>query len=148
DLGLGGALQEKVVNPFFGQINLGPLSDDTVQRAQMLRPYPQFGHVTSTSAGWSNSRYHALQVKMEKRFARDLAVGASYTWSKLMDDSSGNLIGGELFAPGTTQDWNNLRSEWATSVLDQTHRLVWNAIYALPWWKRWRGVPGRLLGGW
>jgi hypothetical protein len=147
-LALGDALSRPVANPFFGEIPSGDLAGKTVQVWRLLRPYPQFGQVTSRSAGWSGSRYHALQVKLEKRYAKGFAVLASYTYSKLMDDASGNLVGGEVLSNGTTQDWNNLKSEWSTSALDQTHRVVLSAIYALPWWKHRKGVVGLFLDGW
>jgi hypothetical protein len=147
-LALGDSLSRPVANPFFGEIHTGDLTASTVPVWRLLRPYPQFGQVTSTSAGWSSSRYHALQVKFEKRSAKGFAVLAAYTYSKLMDDSTGNLVGGEVLTNGTVQDWNNLKSEWSTSVLDQTHRLVFSAMYALPSWKRRQGVVGWSLSGW
>src|SRR5262249_40144354 len=62
-LSLGETLRNRVANPFFGQIAVGPLADSTVPLAKLLRPYQHFEQVTSTAAGWSSSRYHALQVK-------------------------------------------------------------------------------------
>ena len=116
--------------------------------AQLLRPFPQFGTVTSTSATWASSRYHALQARIEKRYSSGLTVTAAYTYSKLMDNSSGVLVGGEALSNGTVQDWNNLRADWSSSVLDQTHRLVTSAVYELPGWKRKVGVVSRILSGW
>ncbi len=147
-MGLGDALTNKTANPFLGRIAVGALSADTVAAAQLLRPFPHFRQVTSTAAGWSSSRYHALQVKLEKRHSRGFGALLAYTYSKVMDDSSGNLVGGEALLNGTIQNWNNLRADWSTSALDQTHRVVLGFVCAPPWWKGERGVRGRLFGGW
>lgn len=40
------------------------------------------------------SAYHALQAKIEKRFARGLTTTVSYSYSKMMDDNHGGF-GGE-----------------------------------------------------
>lgn len=147
-LALGDALRQQVNNPFYGQIQVGTLAQKTVALAQLLRPFPQFTQVNSTAAGWSNSRYNALQVKVEKRYAKGLTLLASYTYSKMMDDSTGNTIGGETLSNGTNQNWNNLRPDWSTSALDQTHRLIFSTVYALPWYKKQPSFVGRVLGGW
>ena len=66
-----------------------------------------------------------------------------------MDDSSGVLVGGEMFSNAVVQNWNNLRSDWSTSVLDQTHRLILSGIYEWAFWNRRRGgLMGLLLSGW
>jgi len=137
-----------VENPFFGEIHDGQLAEANVQVGLLLRPYPQFGQVTSTSSDWAASRYNALQVKLEKRYAKGISVLASYTYSKSMDNSSGNLVGGEMWSTSAVQDWNNLKSEWSTSALDQTHRFVASAMYALPWGQRRDGALGWFLAGW
>ncbi|MBI3282418.1 MAG: TonB-dependent receptor [Acidobacteria bacterium] len=146
-LGLGNGLQQQAPNPFFGQIASGPLSRATVSRAQLLRPYPQFNTVTSANEGWASSRYHSLQAKVERRFGAGLSALAAYTYSKLMDYAAGGFAG-EALSGQNMQNWSNLRAEWASSTLDQTHRLIGNAVYELPFAKNLRGAPGKLLDGW
>ena len=147
DLALGDGLRTLVANPFSGQIQTGQLANPTVARAQLLRPYPQFTTITSTAAGWAASSYHALQVKIEKRYARDLTLLASYTFSKMMDMGAGTF-GGETLGAGGIQNWNNLGAEFSPSTLDQTHRLVVNVVYSLPFFRKQTGFSGHLLGGW
>src|SRR5262249_41141638 len=53
----------------------------------------------------------------------------------------------ELLGGRANQDWDNLKADWSTSVLDQTQRLVVSAVHALPSWNR-RGILGKTLGGW
>ena len=55
---------------------------NTATLAQALRPYPQFGDVTSLWAPLGNSWYDSLQVKVTKRYSYGLDFTAAYTWSK------------------------------------------------------------------
>jgi hypothetical protein len=147
DLTLGTGLTALVPNPFYGQIASGQLSTPTVSEAQLLVPYPQFTGVTSDLGTWGASTYHALQVKIEKRYSHGFSTLISYTYSKLMDDVAG-LFTGESVNAGAIQDWNNLKAEWSPSTIDQTHRLVFDFIYALPFFPGRKGLAGRLFGGW
>ena len=62
-------------NPFFGQIASGIDSTPTVSRAQLLRPYPQFDTINAVNQTWATSNYHALEVKVEKRYSHGLNDG-------------------------------------------------------------------------
>ena len=146
-LSLGDALRQQVPNPFFGQISVGTLAQRTVARAQLLRPYPHFDGVASQGAGWASSTYHALETKVEKRYASGLSILVSYTWSKLMDYGIGTFAG-ETVGATNYQNWSDLASEWSPSVLDQTHRFMMNAVYELPLYKNRTGAAAKLLGGW
>lgn len=146
-LALGNSLRDLVANRFFGQIKAGPLSRQTVSRAQLLRPYPHFDGVTALSDTFGVSAYHALQAKLEKRFARGVTTTVSYSYSKMMDDHHGGFAG-EALSGGGFQNWNNRRADWAVSALDQTHRFIANAVYELPFQKDQKGALGRIAGGW
>ena len=146
-LALGDALRQQVANPFFGQIQVGALAQRTVTRAQLLRPFPHFQDVSSQNASWASSTYHSLQVKAEKRYASGLSMLLSYTWSKLMDYGIGPFAG-ETLGASTFQDHYNLAAEWSSSTMDQTHRLLLNAVYEIPIFRQQTGVAGKLLGGW
>ncbi len=128
-LSQGDALLQQVPNPFFGIIpaNLG-LGTPTIQRGNLLRPYPHYGGVSAVNGGYANSNYHAFQTRYEKRFSLGLSFLASYTFSKTFTDGSDGL-------------WNRadlIRSyycrscERAVSSYDQPHRLVLNSTYELP----------------
>lgn len=150
-LALGDALRELAPNPFFGQITIGPLSSRTVTRAQLLRPFPQFDAVTAANATYATSTYHALVVSANRRFTRGLALNASYTFSKLLDQATGPFAG-ETLGGGAIQSVYNLRSEWSISELDAPHRFVLNGIWALPFGARRgqapKGVADAIVGGW
>ncbi|MGH9665288.1 MAG: TonB-dependent receptor domain-containing protein, partial [Bryobacteraceae bacterium] len=146
-LSLADALRKQTPNPFYGQIDVGSLAQKTVAQAQLLRPYPQFAGITSQSANAASSTYHGLQMKFEKRYSKGLTLLAAYTYSKMMDLSTGSFSG-ETLGGGGIQNWNNLAAEWSPSSLDQTHRLSLNAVYQFPFFKAQHRLAGRILGGW
>lgn len=146
-LALGDALRTQVPNPFFGSITVGALASRTVARAQLLRPYPQFDGVGSQSASWASSTYHALQTRAEKRYASGFTMLGTYTWSKNMDYGTGPF-GGETLGASSFQNNNNLAADWASSTLDQTHRVTANAVYELPFFRNSTGAARTVLGGW
>ena len=78
------ALSATVPNPFFG---INPIYPKTITVADLLRPYPEFGDITETQP-LGYSWYHALQARVEKRFAHNYMLGASYTFSKNMEATS------------------------------------------------------------
>ena len=59
----------------------------TLTVAQALRPYPQFGSLPITWAPRGDSWYDALQAKVTKRTSYHLALTASYTKSKTLDNN-------------------------------------------------------------
>lgn len=151
-LALGAALNERVANPFLGIIRTGALSGATVTRRQLLLPYPQYTSVFRNAPMAASSIYHGLMLKLERRVSRGLTVLANYTWSKQIEDSSGQE--GFLDRAGGVLDFYNRRAERALSSFDTPHRVVLSAVYDLPI-GRGRGLGGnmspgldRLLGGW
>jgi len=117
-----------VSNPFFGIIPTGALGQATVQRGQLLKPFPQYGGVSFNATGWGNSNYHALQAKLERRFAKGLSAMVSYTFSKLIDDGGDNA-----WASAAGYRNNYCRAcERGLAVYDQPQRLVANFTYELP----------------
>jgi len=101
--------------------------------------------------GLSNSTYHSLQAKYERRFSRGFAMLANFTWSKLIDDSSSDW-GGFWSLDVLGQDFYNRRAERSVSAGDIPARLTLAPIWELPVGpgRRWlnHGVAGQVLGGW
>jgi hypothetical protein len=146
-LALGEQLRQTVVNPFAGQIAVGPLAQARVTRAQLSRPYPHFTNVTSMNEHWASSSYHSLHTRLEKRFTENLTFLASYTWSKLLDYGIG-AFAGEPLSGQNFQNWNNLSAEWSPSTSDMTHRFIFNAVYELPRLTDSSALAKHVLGGW
>ena len=83
-LALGDAVLNAIVpNPFAGLLPDAPTRNGpTVQRRELLRPFPQFGTINEQLAPVGYLRYNALQASWEKRLTHGVHVLASYTWSK------------------------------------------------------------------
>ena len=90
------------------------------------------------------SRYHALQTKIEKRYAKGITLLASYQFSKsiALGDTDG------------VQNPNNWAAERAISSVNRPHYFVTSAVYALPFGRghrigsNWHPALEAVLGGW
>ena len=152
---LGAKLSDQVPNPYFGYIAEGPLSQKTITLGQSLRPYPQFVGVSSRDATYGASVYHAMYMKVERRFSNGFTVLGSYTWSKLIDDVIPSRTGfpGESFSGAPLQNFYDRRSERALASWDTPHNLVISSVYELPFgpgkmFLNQRGLTGKVIGGW
>ncbi|HEX8558562.1 MAG TPA: carboxypeptidase regulatory-like domain-containing protein [Pyrinomonadaceae bacterium] len=110
----------------------------------------QGARLTRTNGG--SSSYHAGQLEVRRRFADNLALTASYTWSKLIDNGSevfavANINLPQQAARPPILGFSN-RLERSVSLFDRTHRAVFTYVYQLPWMSEQRGFLGRVLGGW
>ena len=146
---LGTALAQSVPNPFQGVITTGELSGATITRRQSLLPYP---HFTTVNGGYSfinNAIYHALAVKVEKRFSQGFSLLLAYTKAKLIDDgaNSGQVRPGATFVT-TPQNWNNLRAERSKSAEDVPQRAVLSALWELPFGRSGSALVRQAIGGW
>ena len=151
-LALGTQLNEQVPNPFHGtSIATGPLSQPTVSRGQLLRPYPQFTGVSMAGPTNRSSTYHSFQAKIERRFSGGASLLASYTAGKLITDAgtlTGWLDGLEGFS---AQGWatggnnNDLRSLKSLAAFDVSQRFVLSYVLDLPFGKG-KPIGGNLSG--
>lgn len=119
-------------------VNQAFLDPDPARPTPVLnrRPNPNIGDVSLVKS-LDNSNYHALNVKVNKRYANGFSLLGAYTWSKAMG------IGGALFGDQSRQqDARNRRSEYAALEFNQKHRLTLAWIYELPFARR------RTFGGW
>jgi hypothetical protein len=124
---------------------------------QRLRPYPQYGNVNWISPTWGNSSYHALDLKVEKRFSHGLNLLANYTWSKFLDDVVAiNELGGQAGSGGLQggghQSLYSRHLDKALSGNDIAHRFIWSSVYELPVGRGRRfdlpSAANQILGGW
>ncbi len=132
-------------------------TDPNVQRTrsvnQALRPYPQFLDVITGVRGngdhSGHSSYHALVLKVSRRYHNGLAMEWNYVLAKLLTDTDSAVEGN-----GTTQDQYNRRLEKSIGEFDQTHALKLSTVYELPFGRGKRflgaggGVANTVLGGW
>jgi hypothetical protein len=129
-LSLGSQLLTQVANPFYGIITTpgSILAQKTVQRGQLLRPYPQYTGFQMKNAAWGNSYYHALQTRFERRLSKGASFMASYTYSKTISGA----VDGLWTQAGQVRNWYCVACEKAVSSYDQPQRLVINGSYELP----------------
>jgi hypothetical protein len=152
-LALGSALLEQVPNPFFG-LPAGQgksVTSATIQRRELLRPFPQFGDILMRQSTQGESQYHAAVFKFEKRISNGWGGRVNYTYSRLEDNQFGES---NFFSSASTeaQDAYNLDAEYGIGLLDVPHKITISPILELPFGegKRWAqgGVGAAILGDW
>jgi hypothetical protein len=108
---------------------------------------PNVTDVTYRS-NYAAAKYHALQVKVEKRYSAGLTGTVAYTYSKYMSDG-GNINGG---GNGPPQNARCFACEWGPMPEDHRHILVVNHVYELPFGPRRRyltsGWLSQIAGNW
>jgi len=92
--------------------------------------YAQYGITGNLTAyaPQSYSSYNGLATQLTKRFAHNVSFIAAYTWSHMEDDATATNFSTYL-SPRRAQDFQNLRSEWASSALDRRHRFTFTPVY-------------------
>jgi hypothetical protein len=130
----------------------GSLSAHTVQRA--LSPFPQYANIltnggqpSSVGERAGNSTYHAMTLKLDKRYSNGLSLLGSYVLSKMLSDADTAQIGGN----GSIDHYNK-KLEKALASVDQTHVGRIAFTYDLPVGRAKRLSLGRVgnyvLGDW
>jgi hypothetical protein len=118
--------------------------------AQALRPYPQYLGINDANAMIGNATYHAMQVKLQKRFSSGLSFLIGYTLSKNLTDVDSTA---GYFTTGV-QDAYNRRAEKALSSIDSPNQLVASYTYELPFGPGKKmlnsnnAVTRYVIGGW
>ena len=158
-------LNTQVANPFYGNALAGPLATpSTVQRVQLLSLYPQYtpntgmanSSLTVNQLGIGASIFNAGQAFVTVQRSKNLSATISYTFSKLMGNTT-PLLTGFLNTNGTPDYQNAYHiqdKEWSVMVTDIPQRLVANANYTLPFGRgqRFGGSVNpwvnQLVGGW
>ncbi len=88
----------------------------------------------------SNSRYHALNIKVDKRFSDHYQFTASYSFSRYNSWNPSPL--------GGVTNFNNLHETYGINALDRTHRLNFSGIWELPRYKGDSDLARGILNGW
>jgi hypothetical protein len=141
-MSLGSQLNQQVPNPFFGIVNNGVLTQPTVSRAQLLRPYPQFTDVIPLYSSGAKSRYDALQLTGRKRLTHGLMFEGSYTFARAREIGMSH------------QNSYDIEASWALASYDIKHRFVVSYLYELPFGRNRRfaanvhPVLNAIIGGW
>jgi hypothetical protein len=126
----------------------GPTENLSVQAR---RPIANFSEIQMAFAG-GRGDYHALQVKVERRYTRGLYLLNSFTWSRARDNASGHL---------ETQNGDNSRvnfadvdGDYGVSGYDQPFNNTTSFVWELPFGQGRRfgssmgAIADGFLGGW
>jgi hypothetical protein len=118
---------------------------------QARRPIQNFGYIQQSFGGGFLS-YHALQVKVEKRYSAGLYLLNSFTFSKAIDNASGHLETAN--GDNSRVNYRNLAAEKGLSGYDQPFNNTTALTYELPigrnrkFGSSWNGFVDAFLGGW
>jgi hypothetical protein len=143
------------VGSYNQRLNVSPVANvattpgpGTAAQVNARRPYPWMpSYVYSMSTG--NGNYNALQVKVDRRFARGFMALVSYTWSKSIDTGSSGYFGSENGAGGTAamQNLYDLNGSRSVSSYNVPHFLSISLNWQVPL-GRGKPVLSRGLGSW
>ena len=95
----------------------------------------------------SESNYNGLAVNLTRRFQRGLQLNLAYTWSKTMDDATADVFS-TVLTPRRAQDSQFVKGDYSRSALDRTHRLTFEMVYDLPFFKNSNWFEKNLIGNW
>jgi hypothetical protein len=95
-----------------------------------------------------NSILHAASVRVRRRMAKGLGIGAQYVFSKSIDDASSIGGGGVVVA----QNPFDISADRGLSSFNQTHKFTGNWMYDLPFGENRRfaqkGARSHVLSNW
>ena len=123
-------------------------------------PYPQFLGGLNVIDSEDYSRYHALELKLERRFADGFSYLVGYTLSRSKDTRSFDpaftvvSTGNAQSATSTPFNIHDRDLNYALSDFDRTHTLQGQWVWELPFGQGRRfggnvsGLTDALIGGW
>ncbi len=133
-------LTTNVTNPFAGLVPGSTMNGSTVQRQQLLRPYPEYGTFAIEEYTGSD-RYKAATIQLDKQFRSGNSFTIQYTRSSLHDKL--NYLNPQN---GVLED--------RVSPNDRPNRFSIGTSIQLPfgrgerWGSDWQRAIDAVLGGW
>lgn len=131
-LALGSQLNQSVPNPFYGNGGTLAVGGVNVTRSQLLLPFPQFGTISLSRSDTNRAMYHAMYIKVQRRFAQGLSALATYTWSLNKDMAYGSTGNSFASTPSSPQNAYEPDLEYGLSSSHTPHRLSMTFTYELP----------------
>jgi len=116
------------------------------------RPNPVMAAGTYYFNFEGTTSYNGLQTEIKKRFSAGLQFKGNYTWSKNLDEGSGEGLGQGQNTTNIMTPYN-IRFNKGPSAHDFTHQASISGSYELPMGqgKRWMnstGTADKVIGGW
>ena len=128
---------------------LSDLQNSFANGGNFVPAYANAGFVNPITAFMpqGNSTYHGWSTQLSRRFSNGLQFQGSYTWSHNIDDST-DALNSTVLAPRRAMDFQNLRIERSSSLLDYRNRIVLQMIYDLPYFKHSNWWLKNVVGNW
>lgn len=122
----------------------------TAGNNQSKRPFPQFSDVLIEAPSLGVMNYHAFVAKTEKRFSHGFNLLATYTYSKVLGNTTSlQALGNDV---SEYSNFYNRRADHGPGENDIRQRLTWSSIYQIPYGRdrRYgnRSLAGAILGNW
>jgi hypothetical protein len=118
-------------------------------KSAVVPTYAAAGFVNTITSyqPFGKSIYHGLQTQLNRSFTNGLQFQAAWTWSHTLDNSTAEVFS-TVLTPRRAQDSQNLGADYGTSALDRRHRVTFQVIYDLPFFKNGNWVQKNLIGNW
>ena len=118
----------------------GALGAATIARQNTLFPYPLLiGSNAAVDRSGATADYHAMVLRVSRRFAGGVMMDATYTWSKEIDNTDNMEDNQNFNAGGGARGNNHSLTDPALNrrlgYSDVPHRLVGTFLYDLPFGK-------------
>jgi hypothetical protein len=132
------------------QLPAGDPNRRALPSIQARRPLADFGFIQAAfNGGFAN--YHALQIKLERRFSGGLYFLNSFTWSKAIDNVAGHLEVQQ--GDNSRLNIRNIGNDKGPSNYNQPLNNTTSVVYDLPFGKGRRLANDStaldyLIGGW
>jgi hypothetical protein len=146
---IGNRSRNLVILGDFNQARPNAEGEDTPLQAR--RPIQGFQFIQAAFDG-GRAEYHALQVKVERRYTRGLYLLNSFTWSRAKDNASGHLEANN--GDNSRVNYRDIDSEWGLSGYNQPLNNTTTVVWELPFGRdrRWATnlspIVEGLVGGW
>jgi hypothetical protein len=133
----------------FNQARPNAATENTALQAR--RPIPGFQEIQAAFAGGKGD-YHALQLKVERRYTRGLYLLNAFTWSRARDNASGHLE--VQNGDNSRVNYRDLEAEFGRSGYDQPLNNTTSVVWELPFGRdrkyasSMNPVMEGILGGW
>jgi len=146
---IGNRSRNLVILGDFNQARPNNAGEDTP--LQTRRPIQGYQFIQSAFDG-GRASYHALQIKVERRYSRGLYLLNSLTYSSAKDNASGHLETAN--GDNSRVNYRDIEGEWGTSGYNQPWNNTTTVVWELPFGRdrRWANqvspVVDGFIGGW
>jgi len=131
----------------FSAVRLNRCEGDSALTGNCIRPIPTFGEFNQKGNS-GNSKFHSLQVSVERSLTSGWLWGTQYMWAHALAD-----VGFGAGEYPQIESYSCIKCSYSSSDIDIRQTLSVNSVYELPFGPGKRfftagGVAGKLLGGW